>query len=146
MGWLFGQQDDGFYRGDAPASVPGIDGLQPAVYQGSTFGSGTRPGPRRPGTRTCPRQFPRADPTTPQADPTTPPPEQAPGGRPCDLASAMVYVQNQQWRVIRTTLGKAGALIAGGCEPLLSTLILQPDETATGLIAFDTNDSSAAWR
>jgi len=39
-----------------------------------------------------------------------------------------------------------GALIAGGYEPLLSTLILQPDETATGLVAFDTTASVGILR
>ncbi|MDQ3475321.1 MAG: hypothetical protein M3492_02975 [Actinomycetota bacterium] len=39
-----------------------------------------------------------------------------------------------------------GALIAGGYEPLLSTLILQPDDTATGLVAFDTTASVGTLR
>lgn len=34
-----------------------------------------------------------------------------------------------------------GELIAGGYEPLLSTLNLQPGESATGLVAFDTTSS-----
>lgn len=35
-------------------------------------------------------------------------------------------------------------MLAGGYEPLLSTLNLAPDETATGLIAFDTTESSGS--
>jgi hypothetical protein len=47
MGWLFGKKgssgEDGLYRGDAPASAPGLDGLEPTSYQRSATypGSGT---------------------------------------------------------------------------------------------------------
>lgn len=33
MGWLLGKKDDDLYRGDAPASVPGLDGLEPTDYR-----------------------------------------------------------------------------------------------------------------
>jgi len=38
MGWLFGKKDDDLYRGDAPASSPGFDGVQPTAYQRGTAG------------------------------------------------------------------------------------------------------------
>ncbi len=39
MGWLFGKKDDGLYRGDAPATTPGVDGVEPSAYQSSPSGS-----------------------------------------------------------------------------------------------------------
>lgn len=36
MGWFTKKRDDGLYRGDAPASAPGLDGVEPTAYQGQT--------------------------------------------------------------------------------------------------------------
>lgn len=49
MGWLFGKKKDALYRGDAPASAPGIDGLEPTSYQGSGTDPATVWGPVPPG-------------------------------------------------------------------------------------------------
>ena len=38
MGWLFGKKNDGLYRGDAPASAPGMDGVDPTAYQSAPSG------------------------------------------------------------------------------------------------------------
>ena len=137
MGWLFGKKDDGLYRGDAPASAPGFDGVEPAAYQGSTPGQpydlsaiGRTPAPYAPASAAYPTTPTAASPTVasptvtaqPYAAPASPgqvPPLAA--GQPSApvtppaLANAMAYVQNQQ-RGIKRSLTR---MLIGFLVPLV---------------------------
>lgn len=119
MGWLFGRKDDGLYRGDAPASAPGFDGVQPSAYQVSP--AARRPyDPRSIGTpdphRTGATPYSTGaapDPTGARPYPTgaTPYPAvgsaQPPGtGHPPGLAAAMALAADQQ-RVLKRTVTRS---------------------------------------
>lgn len=128
MGWLFGKKDDALYRGDAPASSPGFDGVQPSAYQGSAAGrpytSGAVAAPNPYPTVSAPHPYPPFSAPYPtvsaggnqpyvQTNPTAPG-HPVPGahGRPAstgippELAAAMAYAQNQQ-RAIKRTLTRS---------------------------------------
>jgi len=133
MGWLFGKKDDALYRGDAPASSPGLDGVQPTAYQSGAAGR-----PYESGAIATPNPYPTA--ATPYPTAATPyptvsapyptvsagtgqsyvqPNPAVPGqsfpaahghpsgaGVPPELAVAMAYAQSQQ-RVITRTLTRS---------------------------------------
>lgn len=112
MGWLFGKKDDGLYRGDAPASSPGFDGVQPSAYQGGGSGR-TAATPYATASSPHPTVAVSGNQPYVQTNPNHPAhtfpgiPGQPPGaGIPPDLAAAMAYAQSQQ-RVITRTLTRS---------------------------------------
>ena len=136
MGWLFGKKDDDLYRGDAPASSPGFDGVQPTVYQrgtpGRPYDSGATATSNPYPTASAP--YPTASASYPtvsvgagqpyvQTNPVVPGQHtfpvahgHAPGtGVPPQLAAALALAQNQQ-RVIKRTLTRT---LFGFFMPLL---------------------------
>lgn len=133
MGWLFGKKDDGLYRGDAPASAPGMDGVEPSAYQASPSRStyvqpsvGAQnpyqtPAPYPPGSPypTAAAPYPNTgvgagQPYVPQspvppADPAftvTTGTAHTPTGLPPEFAAAWGLAQSQQ-RLIRKTLTRS---------------------------------------
>jgi len=142
MGWLFGKKDDALYRGDAPASAPGFDGVEPSAYQGTTpsrpyegssvgtspYPASSVPYPTTPSVATPSVATPSFDnptfdaqpyvPTTPsppaQFSPTMGGPPSAPAV-PQALATAMAYAQSQQ-RGIKRSLTRT---LIGFLVPLL---------------------------
>ena len=82
MGWLFGKKDDALHRGDAPASAPGLDGVQPSAYQGNAAGRPYDPIPVE----------------TPSPYPTA--------GLPPEFAAVMAAAAAQQ-RVIKRSVGRS---------------------------------------
>ncbi len=227
MGWLSGKQDrdgdsDGLYRGDAPASGPGLDGSQPSAYQrppdldpfARQFGQAVSYAQERPKIARKPvrlllfgclflvllivglvalalvvapseNTYGGAS-SSSVAVPTAPAPavtgvvgatvEMAVGdnsyritiadavAEPSDVWGSYSRPSSGGYLVIGLTVTRtdsapnadqiawydwhfaateaaadlSGALIAGGYDPLLSTINLKPGESVTGLIAFDT--------
>jgi len=113
MGWLFGKKkDDELYRGDAPASAPGLDGGQPAAYQGNASGR-----PYDPGSIGTPSPYPTAaagsyqpsarEGTEGLGQPVAIAHAQPSGiGASPELAAAMALAANQQ-RMVRRTLTRS---------------------------------------
>ncbi|MBA3294622.1 MAG: hypothetical protein H0T40_13055 [Geodermatophilaceae bacterium] len=114
MGWLFGKKDDALYRGDAPASAPGLDGVQPSAYQGNAAGRPYDPIPVE-----TPSPYPTAG--TPNPYPTA--------GLPPEFAAVMAAAAAQQ-RVIKRSVGRS--LFA-----VLLPLLLVGGLVVVGFVAFD---------
>ena len=140
MGWLFGKKgEDALYRGDAPASSPGYDGVDPSAYQRETSGRAYDPGSTGttaypsvsatpyPQVSANPYQTAAPGPQQAHVHPRQHPGQQQPGqqfsipgqpfgaGVPPEFAAAMTFAQNQQ-QVIKRTLTR---FLIGFLIPLL---------------------------